>query len=56
MKNKSAGPWKYGVSPTPVNWQEAADALKSQKPSGKRRPNALSDKLDSIEQLLKDHK
>lgn len=56
---KLTKPYQYGKSPNPTNWQEAADALNTlTKP--KHKPNAFAEKftnkLDSIEQLLKDHK
>jgi len=47
--------WQYGQSPNPKNWHEAADALKSLQ-KVKRKPNPFAEKLDSIEQLLKEHK
>lgn len=54
MKKKSKQ-YQYGRDPAPTNWFEASDALRTlTKPT--RKPNQLSKKLDSIEQLLKDHK
>lgn len=52
-KPPSRTAWQYGVSPNPKNWQEAADALKTmRKPKG----NPVMDRLDTLEQLLKDKK
>ena len=47
--------WQYGKSPNPKDWQEASDALKSLQ-KAKRKSNTFTEKLDSIEKLLKDHK
>lgn len=52
MKNK---PWKYG-DPPPKNYHEAADAVKSVSGVKSKRKNPLEDRLNTVEQLLKDHK
>jgi hypothetical protein len=54
MKQK---PYEYGRSPNPKNWHEAADAIRSiSKSKSARKTNPIEDKLNTIEQLLKDHK
>lgn len=52
---KAKRPYQYGRDPNPNGWHECSDVLKELGKS-RKKPDPMTDRLDSIEKLIKEHK